>query len=909
MKKNKIFFFYNFEDFKQNIPGSIVQTQVPTALERQGNFSQTVNTLGQHPTIYEPGSQYNGAAVPLPNLTIPQSMINPLGQAILNLYPLPNNPNNPSANYNLIYQTILPRLSQVAKVDYNISNSTRMYLRYSNDGSTNTQLGTYNTSAPLPFNLMNQYRPDRAAAGNITHTFSSTMVLESFFSWSYDYVSVTPTDPSAVDTAKLGLTGLPSIFKATNDILPGINVGGTYPTFSFNRLPAFADANEWQASSTLTWTKGTHTYKFGGQYLIDTKQQINSANDKGTYDFSPSHSPFDMNYGPANTLVGALNEYTQISSIDYENSGFKDFQLFAQDSWRVSRGLTLNYGLRLYHMPAEADVNPAGSKDAVFLPWEYNPANAPRYYIPNPANKNQVIDPAFPNNPLSANVSSILLYSLVPGSGSLTNGLVPLGSAGVGNAGFFSPPSVMVAPRGGFAWSPEFDSKMVIRGGFGWAYNRNVIGDTVVNFENGTARQVDYLQTSLSTLSGGSSVARISPPSTVTARDPSTRHPQTVYDYSLSVQREIPFKMVIDVAYVGNLQRHQAVEFNLNTILPGTAFNPAYVDSTNAGYNFYGPITASNPGPLPGSNAMNALVMRPYQGFNTINDTANVGNNRFDSLQVSVQKRFGNGLSFQASYSGNRLISGVENAGLYSYFWKEYSGYPSSAMRTNNLAINYIYQLPNFASRWLGWHNIVARSAMDGWQFAHHLTFFGGLPVSPAFSVQEANTGTSISLPSVFMGTPDFTPRLGITGNLTSPNSSEYFNPSALSVPQIFPAGNGTGPRNYITQPGTFGNDMTMSKKFVVREGYTLELRVSAYNAFNDVRRTTINSSITYKAQGPSYSNGFLVYNTPQQIVSRLAANTNPTTAFNQYRTGVGYSNLTNVQPMRIVEVGLKFRF
>ncbi len=911
VKKNRVFFFYNFEDFKQNIPGSVVQTQVPTTLERQGNFSQTVNSLGQHPTIYTPGSQYSGTAVPLPNLTIPPSQINPLGQAILNLYPQPNNPNSPTGNYNLVYQTILPRLSQVGKVDYNISNSTRMYLRYSNDGSTNTQLGTYNTSAALPFNLMNQYRPDRAAAGNITHTFGSSMVLESFFSWSYDYVSVYPTDPNAVDASKLGLSGLPSVYKSTSNILPGINVGGTYPTFNFNRLPAFADANEWQASSTLSWTKGTHTFKFGGQYLIDTKQQINSANDKGIYDFSASHSAFDTNYGPTNALVGALNEYTQVSSTAYENSGFKDFQLFAQDSWRVNRSLTLNYGFRVYHMPAEADVNPVGSKDAVFLPWTYNPAQAPRYYIPNPANKSQVIDPANPNNPVPAAVASILLYSLVPGSGNLTNGLVPLGTNGQGNAGLFSPPTLMFAPRGGFAWSPSFDSKMVIRGGFGWAYNRNTIGDAVVNFENGTAQQVDYLQTSLSTLSSGTGVSRISPPATVTARDPSTRHPQTVYDYSLSVQRELPFKTVIDLAYVGNLQRHQAIEFNLNAIQPGTAFDPKYVDSTNAGYNLYGPVSASNPNPLPGSNAMNALVMRPYQGFNTINDTANVGNNRFDSFQLGLQKRFGHGLSFQLSYSHNRLLSGVENAGIYTYMWKSFSGYPSSAMRTNNTAINYIYQLPNFASQKLGWHNIVARSAMDGWQFAHHLTFFGGLPVSPSFSVVEASTGTSISLPTVFMGTPDVTPRLNINGNasLASPNSSMYFNPSALNVPQFYPAGNGTGPRNYITQPGTFGNDMTMSKKFTIKEGYNLELRVSAYNAFNQVRRTTINSSIQYKAQGVNFSDGFQVYNTPDQIVSRLASNTNSLAAFNQYRTGVGYYNLTNVQPMRIVEIGLKFRF
>ena len=908
VKKNRVFFFYNFEDFKQNIPGSIVQAQVPTALERQGNFSQTVNSLGQHPTIYVQGSQYNGAPTPLPGLIVPQSLINPLGQAVMNLYPLPNNPSNPTANYNLVYQTILPRLSQVAKVDFNISDTTRMYLRYSNDGSTNTQLGTYNTGAALPFNLMNQYRPDRAAAGNITHTFSSSLVMESFFSWSYDYVLVTPMNPSAVDTSKLGLSNLPSVFKATNNILPGITVG-PYPSFNFNRLPAFADANEWQASTTFTWTKGTHTFKFGGQFITDTKQEITAANDKGTYDFSASNSPYDMAYAPANALVGALNEYTQVSSIAHKDSAFKDFQLFAQDSWRVTRGLTLNYGLRIYHMPAEGDVNPADEKDAVFLPWMYNPKLAPRYYIPNPNNKSQVIDPAFPNSPLPSNVAQTLLYSIVPGSGSLTNGLVALGSQGVGNAGFFSPSYLMAAPRGGFAWSPWFDQKMVIRGGFGWAFNRNIIGDTVTNFNNGLTQNVDYLQTSLTTLASGTGLSRVSPPASVTARDPSTRHPQTVYDYSLSVQREIPFKMVVDVAYVGNLQRHQAIEFNLNAIAPGTSFNPAYIDSTNAGYNFFGPITASNPGPLPGSNVMNALVMRPYQGFNTINDTANVGNNRFDSLQIAAQKRFGNGLSFQASYSLNRLISGVENAGIYSYIWKQFTGYPSGAMRTNNLAINYLYQLPNFASQKLGWHNIVARSAMDGWQFAHALTFFGGLPISPAFSIQEANTGTSISVPNVFMGTPDVTPRLNIASSLSAPNGIEYFNPNGVSVPQIYPGGNGTGPRNYITQPGTFSNDMTASKKFTIVEGKTLELRVSAYNAFNQVRRTTINSSIQYKAQGASYSDGFMVYNTPQQIVSRLAANTSALTAFNQYRTGVGYSNLTNVLPMRILEVGLKFRF
>ena len=907
IKKNRLFFFYNFEDFKQNVPGSIVQSRVPTALERNGDFSQTFNSNGTRPSIYQPGTQYNGNPVAFPNNVIPSSLINPLGKAIMSLYPMPNNTNDPNNNYILSYQSLSPRLSQVAKVDWNVSDSTRMYFRYSNDGGTNRALGTYNTSAGLPFNIMNQYRPDRAAAGNLTHTFSSSVVMESFFSWSYDYVSVNPTDPSAVDLTKLGLTGLPSAFPTTNNILPGINAGGVYPTFNFNRLPAFADANEWQGSTTVTWTKGNHTYKFGGQMLIDTKQEITAANDKGTYDFSASHSLFDTNYGPSNILVGALNEYTQVSSYSHKDSVFHDFQLFAQDTWKVSRGLTIDYGLRVYHLPSERDVNPSSLKDAVFLPNLYDPAKAPRYYVPDPKNSKNVIDPANPGTPVSAALASTLLYTLVPGSGNPLDGVYALGSPQAGASGLLGPKYLLIAPRGGFAWSPEWSSKSVIRGGFGWGYNRNSIGDAVTSFNNGLTQTADYVQTSLSTLTSTSSVPHISPAS-FAARDNSSSKAPTVYDYSLSVQRQVPWGMVVDVAYVGNIQRHQPINFNINAIAPGVAFQPQYVDSTNVGYNFYGPITASNPGPLPGSNAENALVMRPYQGFNTLTATANVGNNRYDSLQISVNKRFGSGLMFQSAYTNGRLISGVENVGLYNYLWKQYTGYVSNANRRNTLVNNYIYQFPDYSKK-LGWNNIVARTALDGWQFAHLLAFFGGVPYTPGFSVQEANTGSSVSLGNVFLGTPDLTPRLGVGGSLSS-TGNLFFNPAGFTVPGIFPASNGTGPRNELTAPWAFANDMTVTKRFNIGEKRSLELRVNAYNAFNQVRRGSYNTSVQYKANGATLAQGFTVYNTPDQLAQRAqASNLNALGVYNQYRTGVGTWNLTSVQPMRIMEVGLKFRF
>jgi len=907
IRKNKLFFFYNFEDFHQNIPGATVQARVPTALERSGDFSQTFNANGSRPSIYQPGTQYNGTPVPFPGNVIPANMINPLGKAIMNLFPLPNNPGDPNNNYNLTYQTLMPRLSQVGKVDWNINDSTRMYLRYSNDSGTNRDKGIYNSSANLPFNIMNQYRPDRAASGNITHVFSSAVVLEGFFSWSYDYVSVTPANPDEVDLTKLGLSGLPSVYKASNNILPGINSGGVYPTFTFNRLPAFADANEWQSSGTVTWTRGTHTFKFGGQALTDTKQEITAANDKGTYDFSGSHSLFDTNYGPSNILVGALNEYTQVSSYAHKDSIFHDYQLFAQDTWRARHNLTLDYGLRIYHMPAERDVNPSAVQDAVFIPSLYDPAQAPRYYVPDPKNSKNVIDPAHPGSPLPSALASTLLYSIVPGSGNPLDGVAAIGSKAAGNAGLLAPSAILMAPRGGFAWSPERDPKMVIRGGFGWAYNRNKIADAVTAFNNGLTQTADYLQTSLGTLTASNNLQRISPGS-FAARDNSTRKASTVYDYSFSMQHEVPFKAVLDIAYVGNLQRHQPINFNLNAIAPGTAFLPQYIDSTNVGSNFFGPVTASNPGALPGSNAENAIVMRPYQGLNTLTATANVGNNRYDSLQVSLNKRFGHGLTFQAAYTNARFISGTDNPGLYSYNWKQYTGYIGNTNRNQTLAMNYIYELPKFASR-MGW-NVVARSAIDGWQFAHLLSFFSGIPYTPSFTIQQANTGTAVNIQNIILGTPDLTPRATVNGSLSPANSTQFFNPSNLGVPGIFPASNGTGDRNYLTAPGTFVNDMSISKRFYVKETKSLELRISAYNAFNQVRRVNLNTGVQYKANGATFAQGFTVYNTPDQLAQRATASgLNSLGVFNQYRTGAGYTNLTSTEPMRILELGLKFRF
>jgi hypothetical protein len=433
------------------------------------------------------------------------------------------------------------------------------------------------------------------------------------------------------------------------DILPAFS-GTGYQDFQFNRFPWYAIAPEYQIAQTLSWTRGTHLIKMGGQFIRNKKDEINQAIEKGRFNFGVNTaSEFDWGYSPANIWAAPCRSSPGQQPLA-QVSRYRDLHFFIQDTWRVTSKLTLDYGVRLYNIPSEHNYEHDITMDAAFVASRWDPARAPRYYVPDPNSRTgSSIRPI--RRCRCRPRSAALRYSLVPGSGDPMNGVVALGRRLRQRGHPRSEDDPVRAPR---RHRLAVHEPTVLRTGFGWSYNRPTIGQATGTFQNGLADQVDYRQTSFATLSNPA-INRISP-RTFGSIDESSNKVPTIYDYSMTIQRELPFNMVLDLGYIGNVQRHQVMQFNINQVLPGDRMAAAVPRPAAGWQQLLRPGFGLQPGPLPGTQAVDTNLMRPYQGFINLNHITNVGNNRYNALQWSLQKRFSRGLTFNADAYLGKLI-------------------------------------------------------------------------------------------------------------------------------------------------------------------------------------------------------------------------------------------------------------
>ncbi|MBE0658217.1 MAG: TonB-dependent receptor [Bryobacteraceae bacterium] len=824
--KDKLFFFWSQEFVRRTNYSGTVYATTPTAIERQGDYSNTRDVNGTVIPIKDPttGQQF-------PGNIIPAARINKAGQAIMNFFPLPNYTDpDPKLVYSRNYRSNasgeMPRRQDLFRIDYNISESMRMYFRGTRDNDDENWPYSNWTAGSHNYDMVTTYRPQRGRSGilHVSNTFSPTLVNQINFGASNRSQTFNPTDPSLIARSKMGNIG--QWYPAGNEsgaipnvsfggVQNGINSGlGNIPYTNRNPVITFAD--------NLSWMKGAHALKFGVYLERMRKDEVGGANTRGAFTFDRNvNNPFDSNYAFSNALLGNFNSYSEASLRTYSHYRYLQSEFYVQDSWRASRKLTLELGLRLYSSPATHDDRQFLT---TFIPSTYSAQTAAVMYRPgiDPATKKRAaVDP---RTGAIAPVTYIGLF--VPGSGNYAPGM-QIGGKGAPDGLYKTPFSV--APRFGFAYDPQGNGKTAIRGGFGMFYDR-----PQGNVYSGTVGQAPVSYTPTVYFGNLDSFLQatgaVGPPNVTAVESAEQKLPMTM-NFSFGIQRELGFRSVIDVSYVGSLARHLINQQNVNSIPMYSRFDPANVDSTT-------------------NKALPDNYLRPYLGMGTINMRTFDGSSNYHGLQMSVNRRMSNGLQFGLSYTWSKSLGVSDNdfGGLSNYFpWRSWNYGPLTYDLRHMAVINYNYEVPNLGRKL---DNKFLGIITDNWQISGITHFMSGIPFTPGYSTSDGQdiTGSQEGARIMVLSDPSLTE--------SERTFDRNFKTEAFGRPALRSFGNAGV--NIMRRPGFANWDMSFSKRIpLASEERYFQVRGEFYNIWNHTQFSGYNTTARFNPAGQQINAAF----------------------------------------------------
>jgi hypothetical protein len=860
--RNKVFFFWSQEWQLQLVPNTARNVTVPTALERKGDFSQTVSSANHQPVkIYDPT---NGQ--PFPNSLIPASRIWAPGSALLNIFPQPNQTLAPNANlppgatYN--YQTQLagasPRREDLLRLDYNVTEKARVFGHYIKDVSNAViPYGTWVLGINPPIAPIAQPIPGKSLAGGLTYMITPTMTNEFNIGFTKNSIDIYAPNDGLSQKTLLGSTPLPVLYPDANQgYLPNVGFGGNNlansPGFGSANAPFINYNTTIDVTDSLSKVWRTHVFKAGYYMQRSRKDQTSFAAFNGNYNFGDQGgptgaNPLDSGYGYSNALLGVFQSFNQAQHHLNGLYRYWNIEQYFQDTWKLTSRVTLDYGLRAAWYQPQYD---AGMQASTFVPSLWDPAQAPRLYVPavNPANNTRNAYDPVSKTYLTSNYIGVL----IPGSGNNINGMCQEGTCV--NKYMTKDRGLQWGPRFGLAWDVTGKQDLVIRTGGGIYYDRiqgNRTFDMLANPPEAFAvtAQYGYAQQL------NPATALLSPPA-VSAVDPEGKIP-TTYSYQFSVQKRLPLDMILDVAYVGSASRHQQDNRNLNWSPFGTTWTAAATDPT-AGAGCIGCPAALGTGRPLGSNALPQNFMAPMRGYGNINLYESAATSNYNSLQVQVQRRAAKGLFLGVSYTWSKAMATSLSGGTNDNSFVRPDQYnrlanysPASFDRHQVLVVNYVYNIPTPEK----FGNAVTRLITNGWQLSGVTMAQTGAPFTPSVSVQNSSnaivTGSYTEgwRPAIVAGCDPYTH----SGSWTS-----YLNPSCFQPAAIGSKGLESG-INYLRAPGGLNFDMALQKEFaVIREGkLRFQFRADAFNVFNHTIFTGVNSGLAFTAF-PASSSGIV---------------------------------------------------
>lgn len=775
VKQNKIFFFVGEEWKRLRQQAAPSRQTLPTTAQLAGNFGTR--------TIYYPGTK-----TPFPNSTIPTSMITADGQAIANVYrtviPLTASFTNTAISNNAIFQNPNPLdyREDIGRFDYRINDKHSVFGRWVDDYNSIYLANGPGGSIPITPEIRD--RPGKSALISETWLISPTLINEvhAGASWNSQHYW-NQGDTWQRSTQGFQFQRIYNSVGAYPNGIPDVSIT-SFAGWSGPYHTLMSPTTQMEIADTMSIVHGQHSIRAGISIIRNRKDQNGRSPYTGDITFNVTGNPNTTNYALSDALLGNFNTYTEAAYDPIGKYRYTEPALFVDESWKVSRRLSINVGLRYEYMMA---MYSAVNNLANFVPSLWNPAqavtiNSSGNVVPNSGNMYNGLQRAADGVPKN-------LAYLVPNAYSSTVLSVPAGAP----RGLY-PNHNTWQPRIGFAY--QVDEKTVIRSGFGLYYDRIQGNPTFYSLANPPfVSSATYNNGNLSNITGGSTTA--APWGSIQTISPNLTPPYAE-QFSFGIQRNLPMKLFLETDYVGSLGRHLLVEPDINQ---PTWAKLASVPSTT-----------------------NENSIRPYSGFGTIQQFIGEGTANYHALQVKITRRAGSVL-FTGNYTWSKNLTDAssDTEQSYNYFnihamyGPAYSTSSAGSMDIHHaFSGTFVWYLPKLRDR-----NPYLRYPVGGWQLNGVLH----LQTGPYLTVtgSTAIVGTRVA---DYVGGPT---------QLPNPGPNGWFYNSAFSPAPYYRWG--TAGAGDIQGPGMQIYNLSVTKFFEIRPEGKMQLRFRAdfYNAFNTV--------------------------------------------------------------------------
>jgi len=801
--KNRTFFFFTHEWYRLNQTATGFVSE-PTAAEKQGNFNGLLNSSGQQIVIFDPLT-----GQPFPNNTIPMSRFSPLSASLLSAIPNPT-----LAGISNNYPNALGVLPQRQtpwgfNIDHNITDTQSIHWSEWRDKQTSYgQEG----GADLPL-------------GNPLSSFSSTPDLGSVFILNY----ANNISPHLVMTAGASWLGeLNDQISLTKNVsfaaapgaqqLPGINFSGPNSPSSYGAawIESVNRKLGWVIDNNYLWIKGKQTFNMGAEVRRTYQDDNECQRCAGNFNFSNAETADPNNIANtgnafASFLLGTVDSANRYGTYELRLRNF-DVSPYIQDDIKLRKNLTINLGVR----------------------WD-------------------IMQPFTEANNLIVFFDSMVAN---PAAGGLPGAALKFGNCN-GCAGFTRADTKYghFSPRGGFSYSPT--NKTVIQGGFSWNYldggaYEYGTAKVAVNYANLLDGSFQRNSTNTTTPAFGSWDSNVLPyPAPIPFSQGlgvggqidafSKNDGIAPYDmvWSVNVQHELPFNMLINATYTGNRANFLPAQLN-----PINQINPSYLSlGALLGMPVNSPQAIAAGIKIPyagflndfGGSATVLQALRPYPQyagiFNNFDDT---GSALYNAAQIQVEKRYTNGLSFLVSYTLSRSLANTSSG---------FTSFTQTSLNKNNQAAEWGVsaadqpQLLNIAGTYelpigpgkplLNRHDWVGK-VLGGWQFSPLLQYASGSPLG-AIGAPGDPLGNGFNRANIASGTP-----LNLNYNNVY-SGTPVFNTSAFSDPGLWVPGNQKANNGALRGPAGLNENVALAKSFPIGEHVKAKLEMEYFNVLNRV--------------------------------------------------------------------------